>query len=60
MWKPEIGDRLESEVDELNQHDRYAVGIIGNRSTVRRIPYEMVKTCFLLTKTKYNQRSVNW
>ena len=32
---PEIGDRVETEVDELNQLDRYTVGIIENGLTVR-------------------------
>ena len=34
VWNPEIGDRLETEVDELHQHDRYAKGIIENGLTV--------------------------
>ena len=33
VWNPEIGDRLETEVDKLHQHDRYAEGIIENGLT---------------------------
>ena len=32
MWNPEIRDRLETEVNQLNQHDSYAAGIIKTRN----------------------------
>ena len=45
-----IGDWLETEIDELNQHDRYAVGIMKNELTVRHIPCERLKSWFTSLK----------
>ena len=41
-----IKDRLETEVDELNQHDKYAVEIIENGLTVRHIVHDISKICY--------------
>ena len=44
MWKAEIGERLETEVDQLNQHDRFAVEIIENGLTVEYIRHKILKS----------------
>ncbi len=51
VWDPQIGNRLETEIDEVNQHDRYAVGVLDNgQDTVGHIPREISKICFYFKK----------
>ena len=45
---PKTEDKLEAQVDELNQDNRYAVKIIKNGLTVGHIPSEILKIHTLL------------
>ena len=44
---PAVGDRFETEVDDFNEHDRYAVKVtVDDIGTVGHIPHEISKICY--------------
>ena len=43
-WTPAVGDRFETEVDDFNEHNRYAVEVtVDDIETVGHIPREISK-----------------
>lgn len=45
-----MGCKFETEIDDFNQHDRYAVAIIDDDQTVGHIPREISKICYFFVK----------
>ena len=43
---PDIGDRFEVNVEELNCHDRYAVAVMANNNIVGHVPREFSKIVY--------------
>ena len=45
-WNPSIGDIFALEIEETNQHDRYAVAVLVNEVIVGHIPREISKIVY--------------
>ena len=41
QWRPDLGDRVETKLEEFNEHDRYAVAVVVDGATVGHIPREI-------------------
>ena len=50
VWIPEIGEKLTTKRERLNEHDRFAVATIKGRLTVGHVPREISKLCCLFMK----------
>ena len=46
QWRPDLGDRVETKLEEFNKHDRYAVAVVVDGATVGHIPREISKILF--------------
>ena len=49
-WNPEIGEKFETEVEDFNEHDRYAVSVQVDNQTVGHMPREVSKICHYFIK----------
>ena len=50
QWRPDLGDRVETKLEEFNEHDRYAVAVVVDGATVGHIPREISKICHYFKK----------
>ena len=49
-WKPDIGDIFETEVEDFDDHDRYAVAVQVDGDTVGHLPKEVSKICYFFIR----------
>ena len=49
-WIPEVGDKFEVKIEEMNCHDRYASAVIVNGETVGHVPREFSKPVYYFIK----------
>ena len=47
-WSPSVGDEFKLEIEELNKHDRYTVGIKVSDDTVGHVPRKLSKIVYYL------------
>ena len=50
IWIPEIGEKLITKRERLNEHDRFTVATMEGRLIVGHVPREISKLCCLFMK----------
>ena len=50
IWTPEIGEKLTTRRDRLNEHDRFVIAVMKGKLTVGHVSREISKLCCLFMK----------